>query len=131
MGRRLKPSEEWLKQADYDFETAEAMFRTGRYIYAVFMVHLAIEKVLKGLYTEVQQEIPPRVHNLVYLAKKSSVVPPEKIRNFLEYLNTINVPLRYPESLEKTLREFTKEKVREILEMGKESLKWLKGKLEK
>ena len=45
-----KTPEEWLKQADYDYETAEAMFKTGRYIYAIFMCHLAIEKTLKGLY---------------------------------------------------------------------------------
>lgn len=41
---------EWLRQADYDMETAEAMFESGRYIYAVFMCHLSLEKALKGLY---------------------------------------------------------------------------------
>jgi HEPN domain-containing protein len=36
--------QEWLKQADYDMETADIMFANGRYFYAVFMCHLAIEK---------------------------------------------------------------------------------------
>jgi len=42
-----KSPQEWLKQADYDMETAEIMFDNKRHIYAVFMCHLAIEKILK------------------------------------------------------------------------------------
>lgn len=62
--------EEWLKQADYDMGTADAMFRSGRYFYAVFMCHLAIEKALKGLYAEVLDATPPKTHNLLYLLDK-------------------------------------------------------------
>jgi hypothetical protein len=29
-----KRTEEWLRQSDYDFETAEVMFNSGRQIYA-------------------------------------------------------------------------------------------------
>ena len=42
-------SSEWLRQADYDLETAQYMLAGGRYIYAVFMCHLSAEKALKGL----------------------------------------------------------------------------------
>lgn len=35
--------EEWLRQADYDMDTAEYMFAGDRYFYAVFMCHLSIE----------------------------------------------------------------------------------------
>jgi HEPN domain-containing protein len=41
---------EWLKQADYDLDTAEFMVSGKRYFYAVFMCHLSIEKAIKGLY---------------------------------------------------------------------------------
>ena len=40
----FKLPEEWLKQSEYDMGIAKAMLKTGRYIYAVFMCHLAIEK---------------------------------------------------------------------------------------
>ena len=46
------------------------MFRSGRYFYAVFMCHLSIEKSLKGLYTKVLNDIPPKTHNLLYLLDK-------------------------------------------------------------
>ncbi len=45
-----KLSDEWIKQADYDMETARAMFAARRYICTVFMCHLSIEKALKGLF---------------------------------------------------------------------------------
>jgi len=38
-------SEEWVKQAQYDIDTAHAMLKAGRNIYCVFMCHLAIEKM--------------------------------------------------------------------------------------
>jgi len=62
-----KDPQEWFRQADYDMETAEYMFQGDRYFYSVFMCHLCVEKALKGLYQERLKEIPPRVHNLVYL----------------------------------------------------------------
>lgn len=65
-----KTVEEWFRQADYDIETALAMFETGRYFYAVFMCHLSLEKALKALYTKILNALPPKTHNLVYLAEK-------------------------------------------------------------
>jgi hypothetical protein len=32
-----KQTEEWLKQADYDMDTADYMHKGDRHIYAVFM----------------------------------------------------------------------------------------------
>ena len=31
MDKKFKIFQEWFKQADYDWKTAEAMFKTGRY----------------------------------------------------------------------------------------------------
>jgi len=45
-----KDHKEWILQTEYDMETADIMFNTGRYFYAVFMCHLAIEKALKGIF---------------------------------------------------------------------------------
>jgi len=56
--RKFKLPEEWLKQAAYDLDTAKAMFGTRRYIYTVFMCHLCVEKVLKGVYAKNFQKTP-------------------------------------------------------------------------
>ena len=56
----IKYSQEWLKQAEYDAGTAEAMFKAGRNIYCIFMCHLALEKALKALYARNFDQNPPK-----------------------------------------------------------------------
>jgi len=82
--------EEWLKQANYDMDTADAMFSSGRYFYAVFMCHLSIEKSLKGLYLYSKEltEVPPKTHNLLYLLKKIQKKPDQDLQKFITKLNT-------------------------------------------
>ncbi len=48
----------WIALADYDIETARHMLATGRYLYVVFLCHLALEKLLKAHVAEVTQIVP-------------------------------------------------------------------------
>lgn len=121
-----KPPEEWLRQADYDMDTAEFMFNGGRYVYAIFMCHLSIEKALKGLYQHKLAETPPKTHNLIYLLNKVHIKPEECIGKFLIKLNEASVVTRYPEQLSKLQRDFTQPIVEDILLKNKEALKWIK-----
>lgn len=41
-------SKNWIATAEYDLETARHMLATGRFLYVVFMCHLALEKLLKA-----------------------------------------------------------------------------------
>ena len=61
----------WIEMSDYDFETAKAMQRTGRYLYVGFMCHQAVEKVLKAYYCASTKDTPPYIHSLTRLAEKS------------------------------------------------------------
>lgn len=117
---------EWLKQADYDIDTAEFMFGGGRYFYAVFMCHLSLEKAMKGLYYERLKEVPPRIHNLVYLLNKAGIKPPEETGRFIVKLNEANVVTRYPEDIEKLQRDYTRDAVKNILVKSREALEWIK-----
>lgn len=90
-----------MKQSDYDMVTAQYMFEGGRYFYAVFMAHLSIEKALKGLYHNELGDIPPKVHNLIYLLNKIGVKPPEHIAKFLIKLNEASIITRYPDDLKR------------------------------
>jgi HEPN domain-containing protein len=106
---KLKSPEEWFKQARYDLKTAEAMFKTGRYIYTVFMCHLSIEKALKGLYSQKYKKDPPKTHDLNYLCVLMDLNLPDELQNFLDKLNDLSVPTRYPDELRKLLREYKKD----------------------
>lgn len=120
------PAKEWLKQADYDIETAEFMFNGGRYFYSVFMCHLSIEKALKGLYQFTLNELPPKTHNLVYLLNKIDIMPDENIGRFMIKLNEANIATRYPEDLETLQQNYTKTITDTILTDTKGALTWIK-----
>ncbi|MGE5340992.1 MAG: HEPN domain-containing protein [Candidatus Omnitrophota bacterium] len=126
MSDKYKLPAEWLKQAEYDLDTANVMLDTGRYIYTIFMCHLSIEKALKGLYAKKFQKSPPKTHSLNYLCELMSVEPPEKFQDFLDNLNNLSVPTRYPDELEKLLKDFKKDLTQNIFEQSKELLSWLK-----
>jgi HEPN domain-containing protein len=118
--------EEWLKQADYDMDTADAMHGSGRYFYAVFMCHLSIEKALKGLYYKVFCEVPPKTHNLIYLLNKIGKKPEQELEKFVIKLNTASVATRYPDDLEKIQAAYTEEVTKDMITKSKDLLKWIK-----
>ncbi len=117
---------EWIKQADYDMETADFMFNGKRFFYAVFMAHLAVEKALKGLYQKKLHETPPKTHNLIYLMGKIGLKPDEKIGRFIAKLNEANIAARYPENLEKVQQVYTQEVTCQILSQAKDVIAWIK-----
>jgi len=119
-----KPKD-WMEQADYDYETAVYMAQGERYIYTVFMCHLAIEKALKGCIVKVTNVMPPKIHSLIQLTKKSELTPPEDIGKFLVSLDQASIPTRYPEDLMTVKKIYTKDKTEEILTKTKEALEWL------
>ncbi len=121
-----KDPKEWLKQSDYDFDTAEYMFAGGRYFYAVFMCHLAIEKSLKGLYYKITNKVPPKSHNLVYFLNKLQIKPPENIGKFLVKINQASVVTRYPDEMAKLQKNYTKSVVKKIIEDTRKTLEWIK-----
>jgi HEPN domain-containing protein len=121
-----KKSAEWMKQADYDMETADFMYGGRRYFYAVFMCHLSIEKALKGLYQQKLQEVPPKTHNLIYLLDKIGIRPDEKTGKIIARLNEANIATRYPEDVDQLQRHFTEAISGQLIAQAKEILEWIK-----
>jgi len=120
--------EEWFKQSWYDYETAHAMFQSGRFIYTVFMCHLAIEKALKGLFQKNYQKVPPKTHDLIYLLTIMKVKIPEDKISFIQILNDAHIRTRYPDNLENILKEYTTDIIQKILIETEELLLWIKEK---
>lgn len=129
MSKGFKPPEEWFKQADYDLKTAEALFKTSRYLYTVFMCHLSIEKALKGFYAKKFQKDPPKIHNLNYLCQKIEIKLAEEFQDFIDRLNNLSVPPRYPDELARLLRDYKKDLTKIVLRQTKELLLCLKEKI--
>lgn len=56
----------WIELSKYDLETAKSMLDTKRFLYVGFMCHQSIEKILKGNWQLVNDELPPKTHNISY-----------------------------------------------------------------
>jgi len=117
---------EWYFQSDYDLETAFDMFKSGRYIYCIFMCHLSLEKALKGLLVRVKGEFPSKSHSLIYFVEKIELKMEDSYYEFLFTLNKISVPTRYPEDLRKLFVAYSKERTYNILKRTKEIQLWIK-----
>ncbi|GJQ58014.1 MAG: HEPN domain-containing protein [Candidatus Scalindua sp. AMX11] len=127
-----KNPEEWMKQADYDMETAEYLYKGGRHFYAVFMCHLSLEKALKGIHQKKFNVIPSSINNLPYLVEKVQLQLPNEFSDMIATLNRLRLFPYYPDNLQKMLEGYDKEKMGKIIARGREALKWLKtmGKVE-
>ena len=116
----------WIDTANYDIKTAEAMFKSKRFIYVVFMCHLAIEKMVKAVISAETEGLPPKSHSLLYLSDKALIKYPEDKQEFIEQLDNVSVVTRYPEDLKKMAKEFNKNKTKEVLDMTRRILRWLR-----
>jgi len=119
----------WLEGAKYDLSVANAMFRTKKYPYALFMGHLSLEKLLKALVVKHTKAHAPFSHSLPYLAEKSGVEVPEKVlvklREFMEF----HFEGRYPDANKAFYKKCTKAYASEKLKEIKEVFKWVRTKL--
>jgi len=122
-------TQNWVALAEYDVETARHMLVTGRYLYVVFLCHLALEKMLKAHVTEVTQTIPARSHDLIYLVKKSGIVLPQTYLEFIGKINNASIPTRYPEDLKRAIAEYPEPVVRDYLSHTEKVVEWLKQRL--
>jgi HEPN domain-containing protein len=122
----LKATANWLAQVDYDLATAEQMLHAGRYIYVIFMSHMALEKALKALVTEETQKLPPRTHNLIDLAQRAHVVVAQEQQDFLGKLNNISVVVRYPDDLAALVSQYPEAIAQDYLERTKELILWVR-----
>ena len=121
-----KEVKNWLDSADYDLETAEYMFKTGRYIYTIFMCHLALEKVLKAKVEDVTGKTPPKTHDLEYLVGLAKLSLDEDMERFIAELSNLSVVTRYPTDFQRMLKDFSRERAEPVLKKTKEVFQWIK-----
>ncbi|MBR5959259.1 MAG: HEPN domain-containing protein [Salinivirgaceae bacterium] len=121
----------WLDIANYDLDTAEAMCRTGRWLYVAFMCHQVIEKTLKAYWCNTQTEEPPYTHNHMRLAEGCGLYESmsDSQRDFLDTITNYNIEARYPEDKEALFRALTSEVCRQLIDETKQLQQWIKDKL--
>jgi HEPN domain-containing protein len=121
--------EKWVKIAEYDWQTAAAMVKAGRYLYVLFCCQQAIEKHLKAIIVKETRTFPPRIHDLLKLAATTSLRLSDEQRIFLDRLNTFYIESRYPEEAIRLSKEATKQTADLYFAKTQEMLKWLRKAL--
>jgi HEPN domain-containing protein len=81
---------------------------------------------LKGLLAW-QGQTPLKSHDLVFLIDKIGIGIPEQHAEFLEMLNEVSVPARYPDELDSLVMQYPRKRTVEILERCREVYTWLKN----
>lgn len=121
-----KQIEYWKSGADSDLETAEILIQNKKFVQGLFFCHLCIEKITKAILVKETNQIPPKSHDIFYLANKAQIDLPDEKQKIVQILMKYQLEGRYPEyypkppSLELTMK---------YLKETQNLLKWLKMKL--
>lgn len=121
-----KTAANWLATADYDLQTAAATLKSQRYLYVVFMCHLAMEKTLKATYAEALPDTPPRTHDLLFLVRALSLTVPKTHLDFIGIINNASIPTRYPEDLSRLVSQYPCRVATSYLARTTRVIKWLR-----
>lgn len=119
----------WFEGAKYDMGVSKAMLRSKKYPYALFMGHLALEKLLKAFVVKKTKMHAPFTHSLPLLAEKSGQKFPEeiliKLREFMEF----HFEGRYPDATKAFYKKCTKTYTVAQLKEIKKVFRWIEEKL--
>ena len=116
----------WKKGSDEDFEVANQLIKSNKIRHGLFFLHLSLEKILKAFICLHNNDIAPRLHNLVRLSELSEVAFEEKHTDFLSEMNPFNIEERYPELWGAIPSQ---KEAEELLSQTEEMLKWLRNQL--
>lgn len=121
----------WTEISDYDLDTAEAMFSSGRWLYVGYMCHQVVEKIFKAYWCSRKEEPAPFSHNLLNLAQSCGLGQLLSVEQkaFIVELMPLNIEARYP-SYKKSIGEsLTEGKCKELITKTREIQQWVKTKL--
>ena len=86
----------WYEGALVDLAEARSALREGRYNWAVFAAHQAVEKALMSAIIVLRRETPPKTHDLTRLLSILGLELPEDLRIGVLELSPFYTVARYP-----------------------------------
>lgn len=128
----MKPIvKKWIEISDYDYKTARAMYRSRRYLYVAFMCQQSVEKILKALITQIEDDYPPKIHKLETLALKANLSDELDAdqKDLLSELSFYYLNNRYPDFKAELSKLINRKKSHELLKKTEKFLKWMKQRI--
>jgi len=118
--------EYWLKTAFHDLDTAESLFQSAHYDWCLFIGHLVLEKMIKAHFVNDNDDVPPKLHDLLRLIEKTKLYPDEEMLTFWERANYFCISTRYPDEKLKFYNTCTLEYTESQFNKIKKYYEWLK-----
>lgn len=121
----------WLDIVDNDLDTAEYLYRGGRWLYAAFMCHQVIEKTLKAYWTATHDDDPPYTHSHIKLLESCGLMQElnDETLRFLAMMVPMNIEARYPQYKKDVAATLNEDKCKYIIEQTKQIHQWILQKL--
>lgn len=131
MAKAREDAQWWFAAAIDDYESAQLLFRGGKYSKTIHVLHNAVEKALKAAILS-ERKRPPRGaggHNLVslYNMVESKLKLSSKLVRTIDDLSPLYLPSEYPDAalgVPGTL--FKKEQAQRYLREVGELVRWLR-----
>ena len=120
----------WLDSAEHDWETAKNLYLTGKYDWCLFIGHLVLERILKGIFVQDNNnQLPPKTHNLVKLAENTNLSLSEDQQFLLDEINDFNLEVRYPQYKNEFYKKCTKSFTEHYFKQIEGMKKWLRSQV--
>lgn len=118
----------WRRGAAEDLKTAEALFRSKRYVPCLFFCHLMLEKILKALVVKKTGGPAPYWHHLPRLAEESGATFASQQLDLLANINVFNIQARYNDYTLQLHKKATRAYTQRYLRDAKNLYLWLAQK---
>jgi HEPN domain-containing protein len=119
----------WTETSDDDFHTMLILFRSKSYHWALFLGHIAIEKLLKAYFVQQKGSHAPLTHNLYRIIELSGLEISEEYADWLFKITAFNLNARYDDYKKEFYAMCTADFAEEWIEKIKTLQKWIKQML--
>lgn len=119
-----REARDWLDGSIVDLDEARSAFINGRYNWALFAAHQAVEKALKAAFIVLKRTSPPKTHDLSRLLNELSISMPKNLKIGITELTPYYTVARYPNAgLERPWESISKETAERLLKVAEEAVK--------
>ncbi len=117
----------WLEQVYEDISTAEALYKTGHWLYIGFLCHQAVEKVVKAYWFACREDEPIYLHNHFRLLEGCGLKSElnDEQRRFIEIMSPMYIAGRYPEYKNQVARMLNEKGSAYLIEQTKQFKEWI------
>ena len=121
----------WLSSSNKDLRAMGSLFKNSHYMWALFLGHLIIEKLLKAIYAKEVDTNIPYTHDLTKIAEMAKLPLTEEQKDLLDEVTTFNIKTRYPDYKGRFYKKATKRFTENYILKIKEFRRWLIKRIKK